>query len=795
MKTVSRIRNGSIKKSDGVIFRMAAATTDSSLDGFGASSSPAPLASAPSSRSRVLLPGPNRTYSDFAHEVGAILRDAIGDRIVPEKSAERNSRRLTYKGNPANQDECFLCFRFGVFGRIRKSAKTGKFVSSVFFEPIDHQQAVTELERWIEFGLEGRGRVFVAHSMTPPTSKTLLSSGILRSYLPRVDRVLEYSIPIKLLTKFKTTTDPFDLGDDQEVKSMARWKAHNAKVDEELGEIEFGLPEGAEPEQNEYDPINGVQFRSAPLYKTLCIHTVLGSSDDDCRPTCMMTGGNGAPEEPTNGSPTNPPVNEANDAKAAAPTPKEIKPEVESSHLLKLEPGFGQYMEANGEWVYYYCDRYLGFAISAEEAKTVLDAVFEEFKLESQPKANAIARLLTPHCQGLMGWRKRSPLWVIIANQPRSGKDYLAMIAPIVHSQLATQDPPLEYEEEVKRRITTALMAGRRFMHFANCRSDLDNPSLEAAVTTEYWTDRAIGTSNEETVPNEIMFSLSYNGYLPLTRDLAARMCVIHIFNSRPKLNSHKFQNNLHAMLSAFEPPAGVPNPNTYICRRNVLAALDALVDEWVKQKAVLGNHHTSFPEWAHYVGGIMVANKLGDPTKSDESIESMTTSSDWEDAFLQLAKDVCAKGGGKYYSSRQLYEKFIQPNQTLPAYSAYDDYLVNTDHKNPETAFHSALSKYLNGKLPFPTIDGTDQYRVERYPKPTVPQYRFSTKAISTTASPSTTSSGTTTEDRKDVPLEKSAPVPTSATEVAPDTNKPVAQEEVKPASSHQTVPVPFPD
>jgi hypothetical protein len=95
MKTVSRIRNGSIKKSDGVIFRMAAATTDSSLDGFGASSSPAPLASAPSSRSRVLLPGPNRTYSDFAHEVGAILRDAIGDRIVPEKSADTRGTRPT----------------------------------------------------------------------------------------------------------------------------------------------------------------------------------------------------------------------------------------------------------------------------------------------------------------------------------------------------------------------------------------------------------------------------------------------------------------------------------------------------------------------------------------------------------------------------------------------------------------------------------------------------------------------------------------------------------------------------
>ena len=808
MKTLSRIPNGRSKKTDGVVFRMAASTTASSSSspgGSGASSAPPPPAS-PASRPRVLLPGPNRPFSEFANEVGEVLRNAIGDRIVPENPADRNSRRLTYKGDPANVGECFLCFRFGVFGRIRKSAKTGKFVSSVFFEPINHQQAVTELERWIEFGVEGRGRVFIKLSMTPPISKTLLSSAILRSYLPRVDRVLEFSIPIRLLTKYAIPIDEFKLGDNKEEEErLKRWEAHNAKVDEELREMESNSsrpkPEGAKVEGEESEPDIDVQFFAARLYKTLCIHTMLNNSDDDCRPTYMMTGsaGNGesSPKiDSENQTPSAPSAVETKTAQTGTPESKANTPEIASTHLLKMEPGFGQYMEPNGEWVFYYCDRYLGFEISTDEAKQVLGEVFKEFNLEDQPKANAIARLLTPHCQGLMGWRKRSPLWVFVANQPRSGKDYMAMIAPIVHSQVATQDPPLEYEEEVKRRITTALMAGRRFMHFANCRNDLDNPSLEAAVTTEYWTDRAIGTSYEETVPNEIMFSLSYNGYLPLTRDLAARMCVVRIFNPRPKLNSHKFENNLHAMLSAFEPPAYVANPNTYICRRNVLAALDALIVEWVKQGAKPGSHHTSFPEWAHYVGGVMIGNKLGDPTKPDGAIESMTNSTDWDDAFLQLAKDVCAKGGGKYYSSRQLYEEFIKPNQTTSAYSAYNDYLVNTDHKNPETAFNSALTKYLNGKLPFPTIDGTDMYLVERYPKPTVPQYRFSNKKISVTPlSPTATASSPAPEDKKDVLVENSAQVPASTTGVATGISQSLMPEQVKQASTDEIIPVPFPE
>ena len=454
-------------------------------------------------------------------------------------------------------------------------------------------------------------------------------------------------------------------------------------------------------------------------------------------------------------------------------------------------------MEANGEWVFYYCDRYLGFEINSKEAEVVLNEVFREFELQSQDKTNAIARLLTPHCQGLMGWRKRSPLWVMTANKPRSGKDCMAMIAPIVHSQLATQDPPLEYEEEVKRRITTALMAGRRFMHFANCRSDLDNPSLEAAVTTEYWTDRAIGTSYEETVPNEIMFSLSYNGSLPLTPDLARRMCVIRVFNSREDkdANEKKYDNNLHAMLSAFEPPVDEANPRTYLCRRNVLAALDALIVKWAKEGGKPGCHNTSFPEWAHYVGGILVANDLGDPTRPDTAIQSMTTSTDWEDAFLQLAKDVCAKGGGKYYSSKQLYEKFIMPNQMAPAYSAYNDYLINTDHKNPETAFNSALTKSLNSKLPFATISGTDKYFVERYPKPTVPQYRFRTEKIASEDSSSKATATPPAEEKKNVPVENSNPVPASATGVGPDVSQPVTPEQAKPASTDEKIPVPFPD
>src|SRR5580704_12206025 len=62
-----------------------------------------------------------------------------------------------------------------------------------------------------------------------------------------------------------------------------------------------------------------------------------------------------------------------------------------------------------------------------DQAKEVLDKALKGFAWKNdQSRVHAIARLLTPYCRGLMGFRARPPLWYFNGNRPRAGKDYLA---------------------------------------------------------------------------------------------------------------------------------------------------------------------------------------------------------------------------------------------------------------------------------------------------------------------------------------------------------------------------------
>ena len=154
----------------------------------------------------------------------------------------------------------------------------------------------------------------------------------------------------------------------------------------------------------------------------------------------------------------------------------------------------------------FYCGKPIEPEVSLAEAKSTLEYVFREFRFDPahpRSRVHAIARLLTPYCQGIMGFSARSPLWVFQANRPRSGKDYCAAVAPLVFGGYAHEDAPLEKDDaENKRRITSAIISGHRFMHFANCKVDLDQcESLEAAVTAKFWRDRLIGTSESKIMP------------------------------------------------------------------------------------------------------------------------------------------------------------------------------------------------------------------------------------------------------------------------------------------------------
>jgi hypothetical protein len=188
-----------------------------------------------------------------------------------------------------------------------------------------------------------------------------------------------------------------------------------------------------------------------------------------------------------------------------------------------------------------------------------------------QSLAHAIARLLTPMCRAMMGWDSRSPFWIFTANRERLGKDYLAVIAGLLFDGYPNEDAPLEPKNssETKKRITSAILAGRNRMHFANCSGFICDAALEQAITSKCWSDRILGGNTDISLPNEIEFSMSGNaGVVSYRGDIAHRARHIRLYFAEENPNGRIItQPQLHRWVKQN--------------RANILSALAALVRCW----------------------------------------------------------------------------------------------------------------------------------------------------------------------------------------------------------------------
>jgi len=245
--------------------------------------------------------------------------------------------------------------------------------------------------------------------------------------------------------------------------------------------------------------------------------------------------------------------------------------------------------------------------VTLNEAKDWLGKALSGFCIvDAQSRVHALSRMITAFCRGITGWSARVPLFVFRANQPRVGKDYCASCTTVLFEGHPYEDAPLESrnEAENKKRITSALTAGRRFMHFANCVGLIGSENLMHAVTDKVWGDRRLGSNNADAdlkLPNEIIFSLSGNVGISFKEDFIGRCRFIELaYGEEP--NNRRFD---------------IPDLHGWILtnRGELLSALAALVRHWNAAGRPSGRTpFASFPEWARVVGGIMTAAGLGDP-------------------------------------------------------------------------------------------------------------------------------------------------------------------------------------
>jgi len=231
---------------------------------------------------------------------------------------------------------------------------------------------------------------------------------------------------------------------------------------------------------------------------------------------------------------------------------------------------------------------------------------------DGQSRTHALARFITPFCRGLMGW-KRPPLWIYDGNREGCGKDTCANLPHVLYAGRSIICAPLskDCDEEMKKRITSALLAGSRYFHLANMKGHIRYASLEVATDNSgVWEDRHLGFNETLTLPNETDFSLSANN-ATWEPDIERRSRRIRLSFTPEDINGHSYR---HSDIRGW----------VMSHRSNLLSAVNSMVVEWARAGMPAGpTPFTSFPEWGRVVGGIMHACGLGDPCLRHEESKS----------------------------------------------------------------------------------------------------------------------------------------------------------------------------
>jgi len=339
-----------------------------------------------------------------------------------------------------------------------------------------------------------------------------------------------------------------------------------------------------------------------------------------------------------------------------------------------------------GSWLPYNAPSISKPEMSLKEGKEIISYIFNEFCFQSkQDYTNAIASLLTPLLRGLYktGFSTRTPFVIYEANRERAGKDYAAGITGIVTEGVALEEPPISNNErsngnndEIRKKILSAMIAGRKRLHFANNKGNLNNAVFEAYLTAKKISDRLLGTNKNIDLNNEIEYSGSGNIGMTMTPDLANRSIFVKLFLDVEDANSRKFNNaNLHKWV--------LDN------RELVLSALYSLIRNWFDNKCPKGSlPFTSYPEWAETCGGIMECAGYDNPCVRDKEMLGVAVDSETSD--MKSLFELCFESNGEEWMNKKDIVKLISESED--SLFSYYDFEKNSD----QVKFAKKFDKFI---------------------------------------------------------------------------------------------------
>lgn len=169
---------------------------------------------------------------------------------------------------------------------------------------------------------------------------------------------------------------------------------------------------------------------------------------------------------------------------------------------------------------------------AAEQAAEALDALWKPFVafpfVSPLDRAAHLAAILTAVVRASL---PTAPAFAYDAPSQGSGKTLLARcVAAIAAGGAPDVWPPARGrdDEEMRKRIFTALAAGHSVVLLDNLVGIFDSPSLAAAITSDTYSDRVLGKSVAMKVPNRTLFLMSGNN-LSLSGDMPRRVLTCRI--------------------------------------------------------------------------------------------------------------------------------------------------------------------------------------------------------------------------------------------------------------------------
>jgi hypothetical protein len=185
----------------------------------------------------------------------------------------------------------------------------------------------------------------------------------------------------------------------------------------------------------------------------------------------------------------------------------------------------------------------------ARNALAILLEVVADFPFEREEhKAAWLAALLTPLAR--FAFVGPSPLFLVDANVRAAGKGLLLdAISRIATGERFTIAAYTADEDELRKRITSLVLAGDRLVLFDNLEGKFGNAVLDAALTGTAWKDRVLGVNRVAEAPLYMSWYATGNNVL-IAADTARRVC--HIRLESPEERPEERQDFRHTNLLAW---------------------------------------------------------------------------------------------------------------------------------------------------------------------------------------------------------------------------------------------------